>query len=1132
MVVGVLAILKADAAYVPIDRDQWPQERIENVLAQVSSELVVYTGRKMMTLPAGVTAAISAEEDGQVEPDDDGSALAERGADLAAIIFTSGTTGKPKGVMVRDDSLARFVTRPHFNYDVTPDDRVLLVLSVAFDGEFYTLWRVDCRANVGQACMGTLFNTLCNGGTVVLADKSNFQQRARQCSVIVATPSILDALESPSSPSDYPLLDRIVLGGETPSQKLLERWNVLQRPVWIAYGPTEATCASLTGLIQKCPQTGEYRPTILGSVIDGAEVTIVDDDGKDIDDVDQEGELLISGAGLAAGYWRDECRTKEKFTIRNGKRTYWTGDRARWTVVGDGQKVVDFCGRRDRTVKIRGFLVNLDLDVDAAMAALDPRVQSVFSVKIGKKLCTAISPVLDDVDGLKCRWRAKAPAYLVPDVILSVDALPTTANGKIDARKLRDLLETSIPRADEAHVFTTPTDVVLSGLSQILDVPAASFDVTQPFISQGVHSLAAAMLSSHCRKHHLSITVPDILTASSISEVLEAAQTLQAARAAAAPRPRRDVTEGPLTTLQKMLIYGSAQNAARNVVQHVASYRRSDVGRLRTAWQAVVAAEPMFRTHFDMDTLTQRVAGEAPFRWSECDARSRREVERLMGEAARATGLGSSFVVMHCPGDESILVWSTHHALIDGFSASLVLNNVAAALAGRPFEPSPPFAAAAEALSQVADRTAVEADVFWRQQKQRFPNAAGDILLPKPTDAPTDAAHAEHAVETGLDAAALAGHAQATPAAVYYAAWALTLASYANSDTVVFGAVLSARSLQFDGAERTVGPLVHSRPLHFSIDRDASAAATAAAMHRAIQALARVQAADPKDDDGPVHFASAVAIQYDAPPLDRPAVEPLRPPSVRESTDIALNVLVEAGGRVRFLYRSDLFSEYHVRHMACVYANLLRSLARPDAIVRECMASRLSPEVADMLLAVGNHPSPMTYTVERHRNIATAIEEAARANADRVAVEKGPATLTYAELMASANKVAAVAERIVQPGDVVCVVADRSINWIIGAAAVFKAGGCYCPLDAAHSVEYRAELLRSSGATLLLCPDSAQLRDPMPGGPVAVAIDQILASGVEPKRTPPRLQSSLAPAFLCFTSGSTGKPKGNKQRVP
>ncbi|OJD30965.1 peptide synthetase [Diplodia corticola] len=1111
MVVGVLAILKTGGIYVPIDRDQWPRERIDNVLGRTSTGLAVYTGRPM-DIPD--TTLVSVEEVADQDPSDDREEAVPL-PDVATIIFTSGTTGEPKGVEIRQESLAKFVTTPRFNYDVTPEDRVLLVLSVAFD-----------------ACMGTLFSTLCNGGTVVLANRNNLQEKSRQCSVIVATPSILEALEPPVTQQDYPHLDRMVLGGETASKRLLECWDVLKRPIWIAYGPTEATCATLSGIVQRCPESGEFRPTMLGTAIDGARVTIVDDRGDDIDALDEEGELLISGTGLARGYWRDERRTDEKFIIHNGRRAYRTGDLVRWSVSGQGSRVIEFCGRRDRMVKVKGFLVNLELDVDAALLAMEPSLKAVHSVMIGKKLCTAVSPPVDDAKNLRMRWMARSPAYLVPDHIVGLDSLPTTPNGKTDPRKLARMLEAMVPSAEgDAGDCKDLKSAIVSGMARILDVPVSTIDVDQPFVSQGLHSLAAVMLSSHCRRLGFAVRVGDMLAAPSISSLLHSTQGLSIECAS----PSRNIRESPLTTLQKVLIYDSVQHRKANVVQHVSVYHTRNIRRLQAAWQTVVAAEPIFRTELDLDTQTQRIVDEAPFLWSEHDVVSQQDIEQRWDEAAGAAGLGACFTVLHCQGadlpcNESMLIFSIHHALIDGFSASLILNKVAAALDGRPFEPSPPFPAAVESLQALSTRTAMEADMFWRQQERAFPDAAGEMLLPKPPSAPSPdsgAVHAEHSIQTGIDVAGLTKYARAsqtTPAAVHYAAWALVLASYANADTVAFGAVVSARSLGFDGADTIIGPLITTQPLRVSVDRDGPSAGFVQHMYRTVQALSRFQAAERKGE--PLAFCSALAIQFDAPALERASVEPLRPPVVKECPGLPLNVLVEGDGRVRFLYRRDAFADDHVRHMAAVYRNLLQALTQPELSVGQCLRRRLGRELSRMVLSCGNHGSPPTYVGELGETVTSLVEKAARANAGAVAVERGAAKLTYAELMACASRVAGVAEKLVRPGDVVCVVADRSINWIVGVCAALKAGAVYCPLDASHAPEYRAELLWSSGATLLLCTESAQLQDPMPGGPVALAIDQILASGVQPSPSAPRLQSARDAAFVCFTSGSTGKPKG------
>lgn len=212
--------------------------------------------------------------------------------------------------------------------------------------------------------MGTLFNTICNGGTVVLANRLNFQERSRNCTVLVVTPSILDVLSTPQSPTDYPHLDRIFLGGETPSQQLLETWSAFNDvALWLAYGPTEATCAVLTGRLRASHDTGRFNPTQLGHCIPGSSVILLNNDMEAIEGNDMEGEICIEGPCLTDGYWQDAERTRERFIEYHGRRIYRTGDLGRFVVTDDGDTVVSFCGRRDRVTKVRGFLVNLELGV-------------------------------------------------------------------------------------------------------------------------------------------------------------------------------------------------------------------------------------------------------------------------------------------------------------------------------------------------------------------------------------------------------------------------------------------------------------------------------------------------------------------------------------------------------------------------------------------------------------------------------------------------------------------------------------------------------------------------------------------------------------------------------------------------
>ncbi|KAI4641285.1 putative NRPS-like protein biosynthetic cluster [Alternaria ventricosa] len=955
----------------------------------------------------------------------------------------------------------------------------------------------------------------------------------QNCSVLVMTPSILEVLEPPQSLHDYPRLDRIILGGETASKKLLASWSILQRPIWIAYGPTEATCATLTTRVEVCPQTGEFKPSVLGSPIHGARVLIVDDSRSEIQAVGEEGELLISGTGLARGYWRDKPKTGEKFFLYKGQRTYSTGDRARWYINASGERVVEFCGRHDRTVKIRGFLVNLELDIDAALPTMDPKITVAYSVQVYGKLYTALTPVPHNVAELKSRWRARVPPYLVPDHMVGLESLPMTPNGKVDPRKLAEILRAIISDTrEDVEDAGSLESTIIGGMARILDIPVSTIDLNQSFVSQGLHSIAAIMLCSHCRKQGFAIPMEDLLGSPTIKDLLQIYSC--AARTPVDAEPAAVIASvAPLTALQKMLIYDSMHQKTANVVQHIATYESKDIQHLRQAWDAVISVEPIFRMELDINTHTQRIGKEARVRWTEFDVETIHEIEQRTKQMAAATGLGASFAILHhrgalLPCDQSVVIFSIHHALVDGFSASLILNKVAAATRNIPVDPSPPFTVAADKIRENAAHTYAEAAAFWKQQDRDFGDAIGDMLLPKlPTVEPDTTA--EYTVQTGLSSTSLAKlcHAgRSTAATFHYAAWALVLSSYTNAATVLFGAVLSARTLGFQGAESIIGPLIATQPLRMAIDRRASTDAFLQQTHDAVRSLSRFQASERRGE--PLRFSSALAIQYDSPALEPAGIEAVQPPVVAESPALPLNVLVEGDGRVRFVYRCNSFSNEHVRQIASLYHNLLHSLTRPDLTVDGSLRARLDAATSRMLLARGNGHSPLSYVRATGPTVTSCIENAAQANAARVAVEKGDVQLSYAELMTRAGRVAAVTEEFVKPGDVVCVVADRSINWIVGVCAALKAGAVYCPLDASHTPEYRGELLRSSGAKLLLCTEMSQLVDaPTANGVPMLDINALLADETPRHRhVTTRAPSVHDAAFLCFTSGSTGKPKG------
>ncbi|CAG7937810.1 unnamed protein product [Penicillium nalgiovense] len=1109
MAVGVLGILKAGCTYVPIDLDKWPQDRIDYVLSQTNVGLIVSTGTikptkntEIIYLPLeDCHSSVTQIELRMTQPPTKESPM--------CMIFTSGTTNKPKGVIIKHDSVAHLVTSAMFNYDVRPKDRVLLVLSVAFD-----------------ACMGTLFSTLCNGGTIVLATSTNLQSQARKCSVLVMTPSILEALEP--FQSAYPHLDRIILGGETPSQKVLQDWSTFNISIYLAYGPTEATCVVLGGRLTANPATGEFYSTRFEQTLPGITVLLMSHQMQPIGCMDEDGEICIAGPCLSAGYWQDEAATRERFITYAGQRFYRTGDLARWTMTEQGKKVVTFLGREDRIVKIRGFLVNLEQDVDRGLLQRFTELVAAYSMIIDQKLCTAIiTPSFDPT--FIATWRKSAPSYMVPDHIFVLGSFPMTPTAKVDVQQLRKILSEMLPRVvlQDEH-YDSAEQAIASGASWVMQVPAKNVSMDESLVSQGLNSIAAARLSAFCRKNGYVVTVADILTQSSLRSLIDMAVPV-----CTSPVDHENVFvesatfEYAVNPFQKGLILSSLEDERVNCIQHISYYRQEDVPILRKAWECVVSTEPLFHTRFLVNdgNVRQVTLDEVQFPWHESPC-SPNQIEQRLAEARASTGLGSKLHVFHIGNNESIVAWCIHHALIDGFSASLVFDKLDAALRDSPFLPSPPFGRALVDLQNWQTDLKSEADQFWTNQVDKFPTPAGELLVPTPQGSSSDFAMYSQWLE--LDHGGLLSYArkaQVTTAAVFYAAWALVLSGYTNSDAVVFGAILSGRNLPFEWTESLIGPLINNLPFCVQLQRDVRTPEFVRDVHQSIQQLCRFQAIEPPTT-APRPF-TALVVQEKGLRNGTAAVNPLRAPVIHQSSTVPLTVVVEASERVSFYYHTNKFTERHIQDIGAIYANVLQGLInKPDGRVSSCLESKLPLQMQHYLLNTGNANLTETssYLDAHNKTLTELFHVTAAKHGDRVALRKGRVEITYSMLASAAAKLATVIQAVTSPRDVVVIVTDRSINWIIGVWGVLMANTIYCPVDVTYPPKFRDELVKRSNAKLLLVPSIATLIEMAPIMPLSIAIDQILQSQIQAQGWDGPDPSDAA--YLCFTSGSTGVPKG------
>ena len=483
--VALLAVWKSGAAYVPLDAAN-PPERLALILADQQPVHILASPALAGHLPD--EAAPILLERGLLENDPPAPLPHPPGpADPAYILYTSGSTGRPKGVVVPHGALANFLLSMAEEPGFREGERLLALTTVSFDISALEL-----------------FLPLVAGGTVDLADGKTARDPAALIARIGSSrPDVLQA-----TPATWRMLldagwtgsDRLRLfcGGEALDLPLARRLAALGREAWNLYGPTETTVWSTLWRIPENPDLVR-----IGHPIANTGVLILSPDGMPLPP-GVPGELHLSGAGLALGYWNRPDLTDAAFVRHPGlPRLYRTGDLARW--LPDGS--LECLGRIDSQVKIRGFRVELG-EIDAALLShVGVAEAAALPAPSGDRLIAYYRPVLAGLDPAELldHLRERLPDYMVPAPLIALDHLPLTSSGKIDRKALaaRPLAASASAPAPTANDPLTAELAAIWG--RVLDCRGVGPD--DDFFSLGGHSLLAARLVAETARH-TGITVP------------------------------------------------------------------------------------------------------------------------------------------------------------------------------------------------------------------------------------------------------------------------------------------------------------------------------------------------------------------------------------------------------------------------------------------------------------------------------------------------------------------------------------------------------------------------------------------------------------------------------------------------
>jgi amino acid adenylation domain-containing protein len=838
LVAALLGVLRAGCGYLPLD-PEYPPDRLGFMLRDSGATAVIGTSEHLARVPPGAAKLIDMADG----PTSAGASEVElpgvSARDLAYVIYTSGSTGVPKGVAVEHGQVARLFDAVQQRVPVSETDVWSWFHSVAFDFSVWEIW-----------------GALASGGRLVVVSGADARDPAAFLSVVRRSGTTILSQTPSAFHGLLAILDRehqdwsvrtVVLGGEAVSVAALA--SLFQGPpggrprLYNLYGITETTVhATVKELTSHDLHAGVRSP--IGTPLEDLRLAVMDSARRRVPPGEQ-GELWVGGAGVARGYIGRPELTADRFVTGllpeyGHMRWYRSGDLARELPSGE----FEYIGRIDRQVKLRGFRVELG-EVEAALVG-HPEVAAAAVELRGERLIAylvAARQAVPNLDEIREWLASRLPGYMIPSSFISLDALPLTANGKIDRAALGREPGVPLPRRAAAHDPQTAAESALQAIwSRVLGTTTIGRD--DSFFAIGGDSMLALHVVAECKDAGIGLTVRDLFahpTLACLARVVgalpagaggeeagrEEAGREEAGREQAAAAPDADVLI-PASQMQRGMLFEAARNPeAYHVVSaiRISSSRDFSEGDVRAALLRLTVDNAALRMSFDLlhHRRPMQIVHGAPelcLDYLNVSGLSPREQEQRISDvfahehARHFTEhdflLWRLACVQVSPRSAEVML-AHHHAILDGWSVARFFDQFSAALSGQPYQAAPvSINQAAARLEDAAIASAGDA-AFWRSQAQawrplplspRARQANGFVSARAHVDAPLREAIRDTAARW-----------QCSPKHVYLAAHLRAIADFAGwDDYAATGVVVNGRP-ELPQAHNALGMFLNVVPL-------------------------------------------------------------------------------------------------------------------------------------------------------------------------------------------------------------------------------------------------------------------------------------------------------------------------------
>lgn len=1184
VVIGLLAILRAGGVYVPLDTNS-PPARHQEILGQFQPPVVLVSPGDDRSWPSSIKYVFELEDSFEVRYRgvvDCGSSVLEQKASLPLVppdsvaycFFTSGTTGSPKGVLIEHSAHLTSALARLTQFERNASSRVLQISSYAYD------------LSVEDMC-----TTFMAGGTLVMPSEderlNDIVGAINRYAVnnVNVTPSLASLL----LPEKVPTLEVLVIGGEVPSSTLYNTWTSSQAHLINAYGPTE--CCNWSTVTRAIPRDTRN----IGWMTCGRAWVTHPEDPHVRMPWGAVGELLLEGPMLARGYLQNPQATSNAFVTdlrwaKPGSRFYRTGDLVRPNHDGS----FTFLRRRDHQVKFNGIRIELaEIESKILSAGVGTLLDAcVEAVKLeGRQTLVAFCvPIMantpeqwQSIIGLIVKkLRALLPLPLIPAIIIPLDALPTTLTGKRDRRQLRQTVENAT--TDEIRNYRvshlSPIDpnqslsysqensstgsleaALAKSWIEVLGLPEeVKVTSMSNFFELGGDSVIAMRLVALCRERNISISVPDIYqwpTLRDLARVPDSVPSLKGSMGTMSlpdpfsmlgswkqhssvfsalheQLPDTEIEDVyPCTTFQAGIIALSVLQPGSYVAKHrfkLSTKVDINLSKLNRACHEVIAANPVLRTrilYVDGFGYYQAVLG--PLKCDEPAMLSSNQ-DILVRPWEPCSPL-LQFEIL-AEGEPEIVCYASH-ATFDAFTWDLICKQINTAYYSE-LQPSAvvPYRAFIAHVNKTDD---TKSRKFWSEQL--------DGVQPANLFANSqERLEKSQMFEIDIDIPSSSTVGGITDATRLHAAWSFVVSQFTSSNDVVFGSVLSERSLDIPGIDKIMGPCVATVPVRLQLRREASIHDMLRTLQRqlidtvshaqfGLTKIATINETASKFDSLLTVFPAPAGTgsTHDLP--DGSVVIPLSNEPAYEfqsgyySHSLVLEVQPSRSKlSIQAVFDSNVVSQFLVDSLVHCLCYTYEQLSRTDSHATVADIDLCSPRDIQKILGWNLAGLPISLS-PAGSNIPELISFWAQCNPQKTAIEAWDGNLTYEEIERYSSCLAVYMQgrfSMLRTAEVIPICFSRS-RWVpVVMLAIQKMRKAYTALDPAFPTQRLSQLANQLGANLIVT--DAQLADRFEVE--TLVIDQAFIESLlltqEQSLEPIHPED---PSVVLFTSGSTGVPK-------